>query len=500
MIFSLPEYTQRLRIDLRKATIYNETLKRVHLNHKQKIEELTKENKKLKQEIGTLKKDKEKLKEEIGKLTKTNSRYKVGLFDHGNFKSPDLKANKKVKGGQAGHGNTNKDNQRNYASFSHQRIYAKSCGKCGENLLRAKGLKEKVLIDIVINTKTLQMIIQSERQWCIKCHKEVRANHPQSLPFSEYGINIFMTVCYLRFKGKQSFLTIATTLNSLFGLSISKSGVGTLLKQAKEYLQDKYEELKKAIRHGEIMYNDETGWRVRGKSAWMWIMVTPDTKQTNGNTQSGTTIYVPAESRGKGIMEEMYGNSKAYSMHDGYAGYTNTVPKDKQLYCWAHVLRFVYEETILEKKESVANSLKEKLVNLYQTIRSNPQWTKNQKEQLLEKEFNEILAIPQDNQTIKNILHRLRAQKDGLIRALLVTQDGTNNLAEREIRPLAINRNISYGSDTYQGMETTAIIASITQTITRDKTKSFFPTLQSYLHKGIQKKHPQHKHIPIFAT
>lgn len=489
MIFSLPEYTQRLRTDLRKERIHIQVALRAHALQKKKADDLEKENKRLKKENEKLKRDKEKLQQEIEKFTKTTNRYKVGLFDHGNFKSPDLKRNKRVKGGQTGHSNTNKDNQRDYSSFPHKRIFAKNCGRCGENLSRASGLKEKVLIDIVINTKTLQMIIQSERQWCIKCHKEVRANHPQSLPFGEYGINTFMTVMYLRFKGKQSFLTIATTLNSLFGLPISKSGVGTLLKQAKEYLKDKYEQLKRVIRNGEIMYNDETGWSVRGKSAWMWIMTNKD-----------ATLYVAAESRGKGIMEEIYGSSNSYSMHDGYAGYTNTVPKDKQLYCWAHVLRFVYEETILEGKGSIALSLKERLVHLYQTIRSHPQWARKQKEQLLEKEFNEILLTPQDSQTIKNILHRLKTQKDGLIRALLVTEDGTNNLAERELRPLAISRNISFGSDTYQGMETTAILASVVQTIARNKTQEFFPTLQSYLHKGIRKKYPQYKHVPIFAT
>ena len=489
MIFSLPEYTQRLRIDLRKATIYNETLKRAHLGQEQRIEELINKNKQIKKELLKYKKENEKLKNKIEQLTKTNNRYRVNLFDHGNFKSPELEGSKKAKGGQRGHLDTNKDNQRDYISFPRQRIFAKNCGKCGENLSRVSGLKEKVLIDIVINTKTLQVIIQSERQWCIKCHKEVRVTHPQSLPFSEYGINTFMAIMYLRFKGKQSFLTIAATLNSLFGLPISKSGVGTLLKQAREYLKDKYAELKTIIRNGEIMYNDETGWSVRGKSAWMWIM-----------TNKEVTVYVAAESRGKGVMEEMYGNSKSYSMHDGYAGYTNTIPKDKHLYCWAHVLRFVYEETILEKKGSVADFLKERLVNLYQTIRSHPQWTKKQKERLLEKEFNEILLIPQDSQVISNILHRLKAQKDGLIRALLVTRDGTNNLAERELRPMAISRSISHGSDTYQGMETTAIIASVVQTITGNKTQDFFPTLQAYLHESIRKKYPQHEHIPIFVT
>jgi len=488
MLFSLPEYTQRLRYDLRLARIHTQTLIRFCDGHKKKIEELTNENKRLTRENGKLKKDKEKLKEEIEKLTKTKNRYQISLFDHGNFKRNQQKG-KKPSGGQIGHADTNSDKQRHYSSFLHKRIFAKSCGTCGKSLLRAKGVKEKILIDIQLNTSLLQMILESERQWCRNCKQEVRSSYPQSLPFTEYGMNTFMTVLFLRFKGKQSHKTIATTLMHLFGLSISRSGIGALLNQAKEYLREKYEALKQAVRNGDIMYNDETGWRVKGKSAWMWIMA-----------NENVTVYVAAESRGKGIMEEIYENSKSYSMHDGYAGYTNTIPEDKQLYCWAHILRFIHEETILSPKGSLQEKIKKDVVRLYQTIRSHPEWTGEQKQQLLTQSIDEILSLPQKNQTIKNIIHRLKTQRDGLIRALLVTTDGTNNLAERELRPLAISRNISYGSTSYSGMETTAILASITQTITRDTTKQYLPTLKTYLQEGIQKKYPNYKHPPSFVT
>lgn len=487
MLYSLPEYVHKLRVDLRHSSIHNQTLQRTHLLQKKKIEELLQKNKELQQELKKVKKEKEKLKQEIEKITKTQNRYKVALFDHGNFKNPQGQEKKK-KGGQKGHADTNQDIQRNYAAYQKQRIFTHACGKCGKTLARVTGTKDKTLIDIQINTELIQMIISSERQWCKTCKTEVRATYPSSLPFTEYGLNTFMVVLHLRFKGKQSFSTIAHTLNGLFGLSISKAGVGTLLAQAKTYLQGKYEQLKKTIREGSVMYNDETGWSVRGKSAWMWIMAS----QTE-------TLYVAAESRGKGIMQEMYGNAKSYSMHDGYAGYTNTVPYEKQLYCWAHLLRFVHEETVLAVKDSPEWLIKEKLVFLYQQIRSHPEYSKEQKEKFLSAETKSLLSIKPKNKTMENILHRLKTQRDGLIRALLVTEDGTNNLAERELRPLAISRNISYGSDTYSGMETTAILASIIQTISRDKTKPMLPTLKAYLQEGIQEKYPHYKHSPLFS-
>lgn len=481
-----------LRRSLSQCNQWHDPLLQQLKEWKDKYQKAREENKKLQRENN-------KLKKEIEKLTKTNNRYQVSLFDHGNFTHPDKKDTKR-KGGQKGHANTNKDGERSYASFQRIRLHAGACGKCGKQLVRTGSSKEKILIDIEINPKLIELILQSERQWCSNCKKEVRATHPQSLPFTEYGINTFMVVMHLRFKGKQSVRTIAVTLHSLFGLPITKSGVLSLLTKAKEYLEGKYEELKLAIRKDAVMYNDETGWAVRGKPAWMWIMTTPDKKQENGSVETGMTVYVAAESRGKGVFEEMYGNSKAYSMHDGYSSYESVTGKEKTTYCWAHVLRFCFEETIHLLKNHPAVRIRDRLVTLYQTIRFHTEWTKEQKEKTLEEEIESLLKIPSDDQTVKNIRYRLHTQKEGLILALLMTPDGTNNLAEREFRELVQSRNISFGSDTYTGMEGTAILASVVKTIQRDKNKLFLPTLKLYLQDGIKQKHFQYKHTPVFDT
>ncbi len=455
---------------------------------KDKYQKEKQEKEKALKEVEKLIKEKEQLQQEIEKLTKSQNRYQVALFDHGNFKNPDNK-NTKPNGGQKGHIDTNKDSKRNYKSFARKRLFVACCGNCGRILPRVNSVKEKTLIDIQINTQLIQVILESERQWCQNCHKEVTARFPQSLPFTEYGMNTFMMILLMRFKSHQSIEKISTVLSLGFGLTISPSAIISLLRQAKVYLSDKYEKLKQAIRDGTVMYNDETGWSVHGQKAWMWIMTNED-----------TTVYVAAESRGKGIFKDMYGNSKATSMHDGYAGYEPITGEDKSAYCWTHVLRFAYEETVIEKKPTtLACQIRDRLVILYQSIRTHPQWLKEKKETILRSELDAIIAIQSDNETVNNILHRVKAQKEGLILALLITPDGTNNLAERELRPIAISRTISFGSATYKGMETTAILGSIVQTISRNKDQPFLPTLQSYLFTGIQEKYSQYKHPPSFA-
>lgn len=487
-MLQLPAYVEDLRKEVRLLRVYTAQLKRAHSSQKDKaktLEEIVKEKDK---RIHELEKENEQLKQEIEKITKTNNRYQVALFDHGNFTHSHTK-DKKSKGGQIGHSDTNREKQEDYKTYGHKRVFAKTCGKCGSSLTRVSSIRKKILLDIVINPEIVKLIIESERQWCSTCQKEVVAKDSQTLPFTEYGINTFIMVMILRFKSHASFSSIAAVIRVGYGLSLSQSDISSLLRASAKFLGKQYEELKKAVRKGEVMYNDETGWLVHGQKAWMWIM-----------TNETITVYLAAESRGKGIFEEMYGDSNAYSMHDGYASYESVTGEEKTLYCWSHVLRFCFEETIHMLKEHLACQIRDRLVTLYQTIRTHPEWTKEQKEHALRKEIDTILAIPSDDQTVKNIQYRLCTQKEGLILALLVTEDGTNNLSERELRNMAIKRAISHGSDTFKGMETTATIGSVMQTITRNKEVPFIPTLQTYLQGGIQEKYHQYMHIPYYDS
>jgi hypothetical protein len=374
---------------------------------KEKYQRLKQERDQFKKENGKLKQEKGKLEQEIERLTKTNSRYQISLFDHGNFKSPDNGENK-LKGGQLNHPDTNREGQANfsgYESFGRKRIYARSCGKCGSNLDRVNATKEKVLLDIVIKPEIIQMILESERQWCKTCQTEVNAKDSQSLPFSEYGLNTFLMIMILRFKAHCSLSTTGKVIEISFGLKLAKSDISNILKAAAKYLGKKYEELKQAARNGNLIYMDETGWQVLGQGAWMWIMTTED-----ADKQSGITVYVAAESRGKGIAMEMYGNSQAKTMTDGLKSYTNSIPKDKHLFCWAHVLRFAFEETIHDKKDSISIFLRDELVRIYHIKKNHPQYSKHQLEEVLTSELNILLELKSEEISFKNILVRLADQ------------------------------------------------------------------------------------------
>ena len=436
----------------------------------------------------TLKKENNKLKQEIEKITKTNNRYQISLFDHGNFKSQKDSKDRKTRGGQLGHTDTNRETREDYSIFPRIRGHVKICGKCHKHLKRVDATKTKVLIDIVINPQTLKIILESERQWCSNCKSEVNACHPQSLAFTEYGLNTFMMIMILRFKSHSSLKNITDVLSISHGLSLSKSDVSNILNQAKKYLSTHYEKLIKEVRQGHIMYNDETGWLVAGKSAWLWIMA-----------NKKTTVYFAAESRGRGIMEELYGSSKAYSMHDGLASYLKAAPQNKSLYCWAHLLRFAFEETFEAKIYSVEYYFRKNLVDIYRLKDKYSDLKKNELFSLIKKELDKLINQRSKLSSINKIQRRLIEQRDGLLRALVETKDATNNLAERELRPMVINKRISYGSNTFSGMETTAVLGSIIQTLSKDE-KNLLPSLKNYLQTGVKEKYPQYLHTSYYDS
>lgn len=483
---TFPEHVQQLRNDVRLLRLDKDRLTRAHQSQKEKAERLEKELKEQAKRIKELEKENEQLKEEREQSKKTKNRYQVALFDHGNFRHPET-ATKKKKGGQPGHSDTNRENQRQEpSSWASQHLFVSACGSCGQDLARVRATRRKMLVDIVLHPHMVKVLVESERQWCGHCQEEVVARDPRSLPFTEYGLNVFLLVLVLRFRSHASLANLSSVLEISHGLPISKSSVSNLLAQAKRYLRGQYDQLIEAVRAGAVIYADETGWLVHGENAWMWLIA---------NEQ--TTVYFAAESRGGGIARELYGQSQAQCMHDGYAAYTHALAPSNHLYCWAHLLRFAHEETIGEPPGSQARWVTQQLVRTYH-LKDDP-WVSGspEPEARLRAELDQVLALPSEHPGVRHIQARLRAQYDGLIRALLSTPDATNNLAERELRPMVLMRTISNGSNTFGGMETSAIVGSVVQTATNHH-GSVLLTLQQWFQAGIQNLFSQYLHPVSF--
>lgn len=181
---AFPEYVMQLRTDVRLLRLDKDRLTRAHLTQKQKAERFQKQLKEQAQRIKELEKENEQLKRELEHSSKTKKRSQVALFDHGNFQHPASRTTRK-KGGQAGHADTHREAQEDQHGSETERLFAPTCGCCGETLARVRATRHKLLVDIVLPPQVVKLLIESERQWCGSCKREISARDGRSLPFTE---------------------------------------------------------------------------------------------------------------------------------------------------------------------------------------------------------------------------------------------------------------------------------------------------------------------------
>ena len=70
---------------------------------------------------------------------------------------------------------------------------------------------------------------------------------------------------------------IAHILNDYMSTVISLGGLFGMWKRLAEWLNPWYEQLADAMLESAVLHADETGWRVNGKTHWLWCFTNQDT-------------------------------------------------------------------------------------------------------------------------------------------------------------------------------------------------------------------------------
>ena len=462
---------------------FEEQIRKLKHQAKKRIEDYwdaCKKIKKLEKEKKELEKEVEDLKRALKKTKKESNRKNNILFKMGPYACTErLEKTKKKKGGQVGHCDTNRENVRMVSwGREKKRVYRDTCPRCDGRINRVMATRERQYIDIDLSARVVQNILAVERQWCGCCRKEVRGQAENSLPFTEYGMTVFLIVLILKYKAGLSLSKIGIILETMAGLKMAKSSIVNCLNQAQGYLNGRYNDLLEAVRQDAITYSDETGWSIQGKKAWIWIIASDD-----------VTVYKADAKRSKPVFVDLFGDSPSYNMHDGYGVYAKTVDSKKQMYCWAHILRFAHDECFAEPKDAGIHWVASQLNRIYKRIDTRQDMDHPHLffESIMA-ELDELITYESNEPSVHKVQYRIKKQQIGLANALTYSPDGTNNLAERELRPIVINRKISYGSDSFAGMQRDAILASIIQTLSKKFSPShILPQLNHAIRNGIHR-------------
>ncbi len=374
-------------------------------------------------------------------------------------KPPTKRHGKKRPGGKHGHpGSRRETPDRIDWDVEHR---ADCCPDCGGRLKRCGETRTRCIEDIPeIQPEVTQHTIH--RDWCPKCEKKVEPPVPDALPGSQLGNRVLVLSAWLHYALGNTLSQITEVFNFHLQMKLTEGGLVAMWYRLQAILFAWYEQIQQEALDSAVLHGDETGWRIDGKTNWLWCF---------GN--STLTYFMIHHSRGSPALDEFFVREFDGTLVTDFWGAYNAVVCAARQKCLVHLLREL-EQT--EKYKSPGKHWPEFAKKLRRLIGDAIRLWRRQDElspeayasrrDRLHKRLAEMIDQPWKDDHAKRLIKRLRKYQDDLFTFL--DQEGVpfdNNHAERSIRPAVILRKNSYGNRSEHGADCQAVLMSVFRTL-----------------------------------
>ena len=309
-----------------------------------------------------------------------------------------------------------------------------------------------------------------ESGYCRRCRKRVRSRHPRQVSSAtgaagvSLGLRARALAADLKHRLGIPYRKVAELFQLAWGLEVTASGLCQADERLAEKAEPVYPELVEALRDSVAVHVDETGWRVGGQGAWLWVFTGPR-----------GTVYIIDRRRSHEVVVEVLGPGfSGVWVTDGFRAYDHRALADwSQQKCFAHLLRELGRLQREKKRGAVrfprelAGLLREALAWREEKGRLEPdrfearlqEWEAKLDARIAEKRR----FTDRDH---ARFAQRLRKQRRHLLRFLRVEGvEATHNRAERALRPAVLVRKTGGCNKTPRGARTHAVLASLLQTL-----------------------------------
>jgi len=374
-------------------------------------------------------------------------------------KPPAKRRGTKRPGGEPGHPGSRRQTPERIDWEAEHR--ADRCPDCGGRLKRCRETRTRCIEEIPeIQPEVTEHTIH--RDWCPKCKKKVEPPVPDALPGSQLGNRVLVLSAWLHYALGNTLSQIVEVFNFHLQLKLTEGGLVDMWYRLQAILFAWYEQIRQESLDSAVLHGDETGWRVNGKTNWLWCF---------GN--STLTYFMINRSRGSPALADFFIREFAGTLISDFWGPYNAVVCASRQKCLVHLLREL-EQT--EKYKSPGKHWPEFAKKLRRLIGDAIRLWYRQDELLseayasrkdrLHKRLAEMIDRPWKSNHAKRLIKRLRRHRGDLFTFL--DQEGVpfdNNHAERSIRPAVILRKNSYGNRSEHGADCQAVLMSVFRTL-----------------------------------
>lgn len=336
------------------------------------------------------------------------------------------------------------------------------CHHCG-GPVRLEDKASQYQVDIPpIRPRTTRFVIHYGS--CRHCGARVQGRHPrQSSDALEVGTvqigpRVVAFAAYLNKVGGLSYGKMVSVLEHLVGLRVARSTLCRALERLARKAEPTYDWLVEKIRASPVVYPDETGWKVGGRSAWLWAF-----------TDRERTVY--AIERGRGYTEAASVLGEGYSGvlgADGWAPYRRFAKATLQT-CLSHLLRRCdgMLETARRGAARVPHQVKAILLDALDLRdrrdegKLSPHGVRTALGRLRAR-MSRLLSGHITHPANLRLANHLSRYEEALFVFLKRPEvEATNWPAEQAIRPAVVNRKSCGGNRSERGARTQAILMSV---------------------------------------
>jgi hypothetical protein len=337
-----------------------------------------------------------------------------------------------------------------------------SCPHCKACLLFVK--HHKRVVEDFVPAKVRATCYHTTSGWCPLCRRRVESRAAEqppaaNVPHGQLGINALSTAILLRVTHRLPFRQVARVLADLPGLSVSAAAIARQVQRAARWLAGDYERLLIELRSAPHVHADETGWRTDGRNGYLWALTDPK-----------HTFYHVDKSRSGKVIAKLLGRAFGGTLvSDFYSAYARMDCRKQK--CLAHLLREL-ADSAEESKEFASGTfyrdtrrvLKGMLL-LKGRLRELKEAEYARRARRLERRLDQLARADYREPNERRLAKRMRKHESELT-AFLWDKDleGTNNAAERAIRPAVVARKISGGNRSKNGADAWAKLASLLRT------------------------------------
>lgn len=284
------------------------------------------------------------------------------------------------------------------------------------------------------------------------------------------GDNVRVLIATLITIQRLSYGQVRTLLDTLFHIHISLGEIAKICASEARRLTPANDALLEQIRAEESQHMDESRYDVDGEPRYAWSLT--------GGT-SDDTVFVLGRSRGKGVAEELRGDSAGVLVSDDYGAY-RTLAEHHQL-CYAHLIRKFrdlaehagFTETQVQALRVTYHDIKA-IYHSVVTACSGPDPQTHRAH--LTTQFQSVSTVHEhDPVPAVRLKTTLRKNIDKYLTCLsFPTIALTNNTAERSLRHVVLKRKNSFGCKSERGAQTLGTLLSVLLSLHRKDPSTYF--------------------------